>query len=391
MDPQNIQQGNMQDFVPNMGQTEGPSAVLPSEFFPKGSPISDPKTELDELINTVIRGGGSDLHISTGRHPAIRVTGQLTFLIKRQEPDNATVVKMLEILLGDKKKLDKFMEEQEVDFSYNFGENRLRGNAFFQKGNVGIVMRLIPKVKTISELNLPPIIETYARKKQGFFLVVGPVGQGKSTTMAAMINLINKERTEHIVTVENPIEYLFTPDRSMIDQREVGIDTKDFNSALKSVFREDVNVIMIGEMRSPETIATAVTAAETGHLVLSTLHTNSASQTIDRIIDSFPPAQQDQIRIQLSNSLLGVFSQRLIPRIAGGLVPAYEFLLNNNAVANLIREGRTHEIDVVIETGYEQGMIDMNRSLLELVQKGEISIENAYLNSLNPKALERLL
>ena len=222
-------------------------------------------------------------------------------------------------------------------------------------------------------------------------MVVGPVGQGKSTTLAAMINLINTERAEHIVTIEDPVEYLFEPKRSLIDQREVGIDTKDFNTALKSVFREDVNVIMIGEMRSPETIAAAVTAAETGHLVLSTLHTNNASQTIDRIIDAFPPGQQDQIRIQLSNSLLGIFSQRLIPRITGGLVPAYEFLVNNNAVANLIREKRTHEIDVVIETGYESGMIDMNRSLLELVQKGEITMENAYLNSLNPKALERLI
>jgi twitching motility protein PilT len=208
--------------------------------------------------------------------------------------------------------------------------------------------------------------------------------------MAAMVDLINTERAEHIVTIEEPVEYLFEPKRSMIDQREVGIDTVDFNVALKSVFREDVNVIMIGEMRSPETIATAVTAAETGHLVLSTLHTNNAAQTIDRIVDSFAPGQQAQIRAQLSNSLLGIFSQRLIPRISGGQVPAYELLINNNAVANLIRENRTHEIDVVIETGFENGMIDMNRSLLELVRAGEITMENAYLYSMNPKSLERL-
>jgi twitching motility protein PilT len=238
---------------------------------------------------------------------------------------------------------------------------------------------------------LPQIISELARKKQGFFLVVGPVGQGKSTTLSAMVNLINNEQTRHIVTIEDPIEYVYIANKSIIDQREVGIDTKSFQDALKSVFREDVNVILIGEMRGPETISAAVTAAETGHLVLSTLHTNNASQTIDRIIDSFPGDQQDQIRTQLASSLLGIFSQRLIPRIAGGLVPAYELLLNNNAVSNLIREKRTHEIDVVIETGSEGGMVDMNHSLLELVRAGEISVENAYLYSLNPKGLERML
>ena len=206
-----------------------------------------------------------------------------------------------------------------------------------------------------------------------------------------MISLINDEEARHIVTIEDPIEHVYVPNKSIIDQREVGIDTSDFHIALKSVFREDVNVIMIGEMRTPETISTAVTAAETGHLVLSTLHTNNASQTIDRIIDSFPAGQQDQIRVQLASSLLGIFSQRLIPRIAGGLVPAYELLLNNNAVSNLIREKRTHEIDVVIETGTEGGMVDLNRSLLELVRMGEISIETAYQYSLNPKALERMM
>ena len=206
-----------------------------------------------------------------------------------------------------------------------------------------------------------------------------------------MIDLINKTRAEHIMTIEDPIEYTFAEEKSIINQREVGIDTHDFTSALKAVLREDINVIMVGEMRNPETISTAVTAAETGHLVLSTLHTNNASQTIDRIIDSFPPNQQDQIRIQLASSLLGVFSQRLIPRISGGLIPCYELLINNNAVSNLIREKRTHEIDVVIETGFESGMIDMNRCLIDLVRRGEITMETAYARSLNPKALERLL
>ncbi|MEK7588382.1 MAG: PilT/PilU family type 4a pilus ATPase [Patescibacteria group bacterium] len=349
------------------------------------------KQELEDLILTVIREGGSDLHIGAGRSPAIRVSGELIFLVKHDPFKPEDMEGLLKIVF-DEKKFDKFMESQEMDFSYDFrGEARLRGNAFFQKGLVNLVFRLIPKVKSLGELRLPPVIAEIARKKQGFFLVVGPVGQGKSTTLSAMINIINKEQTKHIVTIEDPIEYMYSADKSIINQREVGLDTKDFHTALQSVFREDVNVILIGEMRTPETISTAVTAAETGHLVFSTLHTNNASQTIDRIIDSFPAGQQDQIRVQLASSLLGIFSQRLVPRIAGGLVPAFELLLNNNAVSNLIREKRTHEIDVVIETGMESGMIDLNHSLLELVRTGEISIENAYQYSLNPKGLERML
>lgn len=347
--------------------------------------------KIEELITVVIREGGSDLHIGVGRYPAIRVAGQLIYLMQQQPPTHEEVVGMLTAILGPQK-VEKFLKDQEVDFAYDFkGQARLRGNAFFQKGQVGVALRLVPKVRTLADLHLPQVLETFARKKQGFFLIVGPVGQGKSTTMAAMIDLINSERAEHIVTIEDPVEQLFEPKKSMIDQREVGIDTSDFESGLKSVFRQDVNVIMIGEMRNTETIRTAVTAAETGHLVFSTLHTNNASQTIDRIVDSFPPNEQDQIRSQLAGSLLGIFSQRLIPRVAGGLVPAYELLINNNAVSNLIRERRTHEIDVLIETGYEHGMIDMNRSLIELVRSGEISLENAYSSSVNPKALERLL
>lgn len=351
----------------------------------------DYKKEIEELILTVIREGGSDLHLGAGRVPAIRVTGELIFLVKRNILSKEDMIGILKEVL-DERRLNEFIEKQEMDFSYDFrGEARLRGNAFFQKGLLNIVFRLVPKVKTLEELHLPQILLNFARRKQGFFLVVGPVGQGKSATLSAMINLVNNEQARHIITIEDPIEYVYTPNKSIINQREVGIDTKDFHIALKSVLREDANVILIGEMRNPETISTAVTAAETGHLVLSTLHTNNASQTIDRIIDSFPGDQQDQIRIQLASSLLGVFSQRLIPRITGGLIPAYELMINNNAVANLIREKRTHEIDVVIETGTESGMIDLNRSLLELVRAGEISIESAYQYSLNPKGLERLI
>ena len=209
--------------------------------------------------------------------------------------------------------------------------------------------------------------------------------------MAAMIDMINESRKEHIVTIEDPIEYLFEDKQSMVDQRAVGIDTLSFESGLKSVFRQDVNVIMVGEMRNPETISTVVTAAETGHLVFSTLHTNNAAQTIDRIIDSFPASQQNQVRTQLAGSLVGIFSQRLLKSLKGGLVPAYELMINNKATANLIREGRTHEINTVIETGQEHGMIDMNKSLIELVQTGHITIDEAYRHSLNPKLLDSML
>src|SRR3989338_8147230 len=254
------------------------------------------KKELEELLLTVIREGGSDLHLGAGRAPAIRVSGELIFLLKHPVFTNEDMLGVLDEMLG-KDKIARFTEDQELDFSYDFrGEARLRGNAFFQKNLICVTLRLVPKVKTLEELNLPPILGDLARKKQGFFLVVGPVGQGKSTTLSAMINLINNEQARNIITIEDPIEHVYIPKKSIISQREVGIDTEDFHVALKSVFREDVNVIMVGEMRTPETVATAVTAAETGHLVLSTLHTNNASQTIDRIIDSFPGYQQDQIR-----------------------------------------------------------------------------------------------
>ena len=354
----------------------------------------DPKIELKNLIDAVIRENGSDLHIAAGRHPALRVSGELIFLQKRSILKNEQVLEMLFEMVGEEK-YDRFLKNQEIDFSYDFqndyqSHSRLRGNAFYQRGLVSIALRLLPKMKTLAELRLPQVLETFAKKEQGFFLVVGPVGHGKSTTAAAIINLINNERTEHILIIEDPIEFIFEPKRSIIDQREVSVDTKDFNVALKSSFRQDVDVVMIGEMRSPDTISIAVTAAETGHLILSTLHTNNASQTIDRIIDSFPAGQQEQIRVQLASSLLGIFSQRLIPRISGGLVPAYELLINNKAISNLIREGRTHEIDVLIETGSSQGMVDLNRSLVELVRAGEITMENAIKYSLNPKGLERM-
>jgi twitching motility protein PilT len=255
-----------------------------------------------------------------------------------------------------------------------------------------MVARLISRtIPTMEELQMPPITYDMVRLKQGLILVTGPTGMGKSTTLAAMIDKINESRPEHIVTIEDPIEYIYQQKKSVIDQREVRLDTQDFSTALRSVFRQDVDVILIGEMRGTDTIGTAVTAAETGHLVFSTLHTNNAAQTINRIIDSFPGTQQDQIRIQLASTLTGIFSQRLIPRISGGLIPAYELLIANTAVSNLIREKRVHEINTLIETGSESEMIDMNRSLADLVRRGEITAENAFIYSPNPKVLERLM
>jgi twitching motility protein PilT len=348
--------------------------------------------ELDVLIQQLIAERGSDMHFSVGSHPALRVGGSLIPLVRKPLLTDADVRGFAKVLMRP----DRFETAErriEVDFSYeHVNKVRFRGNAFYQKGKLSIVLRMIPNViLTLQELNLPPVLTAFTDRTQGFFLCVGPVGQGKSTTLAAMINTINQKRSDHIVTIEDPIEYIYTPQKAMIDQREVGLDTPSFESALHAAFRQDVDVILVGEMRSSETIATAVTAAETGHLVFSTLHTNDAPQTIHRIIDTFPGDQQGQIRTQLASSLIAIFSQRLIPRIQGGLVPAYELLMNNNAVSNLIRDNRIHEIYSVIETGLEQGMIDMNRSLAQLVQKGEITVENAFLYSSNPKGLERLI
>ncbi len=352
----------------------------------------DYKKELKDLMDIVISENGSDLHFSVGSHPIVRVTGSLIPLVRLPILTDQDVEGFARVLMS-KVKYEEYTKELEMDFSYGHADGvRFRGNAFYQNGSMSVALRLIPnKIRTFQDLALPPILESFAQRTQGFFLCVGPVGQGKSTTLASIVEYINENRAEHIVTIEDPIEYIYEPKKSLIDQREIGVDSNSFERALNSAFRQDVDVILVGEMRNAATISTAVTAAETGHLVLSTLHTNNAAQTIDRIIDSFPAGQQDQIRVQLSSSLAGIFSQRLIPRISGGLIPAYELLINNSAVANLIRERRTHEIQTVIETGLEQGMIDMNRSLAELVKRGEITVENAFAYSINPKGLERLM
>jgi twitching motility protein PilT len=353
---------------------------------------SDYKKEFEDLIAIVKKEDASDLHLSEDRQPIIRVAGSLIPIANHRVLTRTDIKGILDELIDTPKK-EILLQNKEVDFAYyDPNHTRFRGNAFFQLGKISIALRLIPsKIKSLEELKLPTILESFANKKQGFFLVVGPTGQGKSTTLATMIDLINRQRLEHIITIEDPIEFVFENNKSIIDQREVLQDTPDFHTALHGMFRQDVDVMMIGEMRTPRDISAAVTAAETGHLVFSTLHTNNASQTIERIIDSFATTQQTQIRIQLASSLLGILSQRLVPRISGGLIPAVELLINNSAVSNLIRENRTHEINSVIETGSDQGMIDANRYLADLVRAGEITIESAYLYSQNPKSLDRML
>ena len=346
---------------------------------------------LSALVNIVNRENASDIHLSEGRYPTIRVDGvlipiQVGNLLTKEDLEG-----FLSILLVNGQE-EKFKKEKEFDFSITIDNNRFRGNVFMQQTHISIVLRNIPgTVRTLEELSLPAILELFARKQQGFFLVVGPTGHGKSTTLTAIIELINKNRNAHILTIEDPIEYIYTQKKAIIDQREVGIDTDSFEKAMKAMFREDIDVVLIGEMRGKETMSTAVSAAETGHLVFSTLHTNSASQTIDRIIDTFAAEEQRQIRNQLASSLIGIFSQRLIKSVSGGRVPAFELLINNNAIANLIREGRIAEIDSFIETGMDQGMISINRSLAELVKKGKITIEDAYAHSPRSQSLEKML
>ncbi len=347
---------------------------------------------LAELLDLVVKQGGSDVHIFAGGSPVFRVSGRLVPVSNYPELTNEDSEAMLKSIVPPDR-WGTFLENQTIDVSYAHGkESRFRVNGYRVQGTTALAIRLVPHdIHTFAELNLPSVLEVFTQREQGFFLCVGPVGQGKSTTLAAMIERINLSRAEHIVTIEDPVEYLFTPKNSLIHQREVHIDAPDFKTALQSAFREDVDVIMVGEMRDYETISAAVTASETGHLVFSTLHTNNAAQTIDRIIDMFPAEQQGQVRVQLAGSLIGIFSQRLIPRISGGLVPAYELLINNNAISTLIRDARTHEISAVIQTSSQEGMIDMDRCLADLMHRGEVTVEHAYEHAMDAKTFERYL
>ena len=352
----------------------------------------DARQYLEELLLTTAQQGASDLHLSPGHYPTIRIDSRLIMLSNKKILDKETLDGLVFALLGEERKA-RFLSEKELDFSYELaGKNRFRVDAYQTKGGLAASLRLIPnEVKTIDELNLPQITKIFSKLSQGFVLVVGPNGHGKSTTLAAIIDLINKERAEKIVTIEDPIEYIFTPDKSIIDQREVYQDTFSFHKALRSTFRQNANVIMVGEMRDYETMGAIVTAAESGHLVLTSLHTNSASQTIERIIDSFPPSQESQIRNQLANTISGIISQRLIPRIKGGLIPAVEVMIATPAIRNLIRDNRPKQMDMVIETGQDVGMISLDRSLADLVRRKEISWERAEFYSINQTELKNLL
>ncbi len=348
--------------------------------------------KLKKLLSQVLKEKASDLHISVGHPPTLRITGRLTPLVKEKEITQKDAQGLASALMTETQ-WQKFQKEKGVDFSYDFEKKaRFRVNVFFQRGNVSVALRLIPyKIRTIEELNLPPVLHEFTRRSQGLVLITGASSQGKSTTLAALIDEINENRPVHIITIEDPIEYVFHDKQAIVDQREVYHDTLSFNKALRSTFRQDPDVIMVGEIRDLETISSVITAAETGHLVFATLHTNSASQTIHRVVDVFPPEQQNQIRYQLSGSLLGVASQRLIPSIKGGFVPACEIMFANSAVATLIRENKIHELPAVIETSAKEGMVSLNRALADLVRRKEISVKNAISHSLKPGDLRNIL
>jgi len=351
------------------------------------------KKELDalELLRLAKEKGASDLILTVAVPPMLKIDGEFVPTEhKRLTPQDT---RRLVYALMDEKQQHIFEEERELDFSFSLpGVGRFRINAFHQRGSVGAAVRVIPDLdKTFEELGLPKIIADLAMKPRGLFLVTGPTGSGKSTTLAAMIDYINQNRRCHIVTIEDPIEFVHPHKLAIVNQREVGSDTPTFARALKSVLRQAPDVIMVGEMRDLETISMAITAAETGHLVLATLHTNTAPETIDRIVDAFPANQQAQVRVQLSNNLVGVITQQLLPRIDGrGRVLAYELMVATPAVRALIREGKTHQLTSVIQTGGQQGMITMDAHLADLYKKRIISYDVALSRAVDPKEFIRL-
>lgn len=347
---------------------------------------------MKNLLLTVGQQGASDLHLVVGRYPTLRVHGRLIPLTQEPVLTAEDTAGLADVIWDDVRKKE-FETEHQVDFSYSFEDRvRFRTNIFFQKGNVSITMRLVgDRIRELEELSIPTSLYDFAKATQGLVLITGPVGQGKSTTLAAIIEYINKNQDKHIVTIEDPIEYVYTQDKCIINQREVGKDATSFTQALKAVFREDVNVVLLGELRDLDTISTAMTAAETGHLIFATLHTNDSAQTIDRIIDVFPSHQQNQIRAQLASVLLGVVAQRLLPQIGGGRAPAVEIMIKNHAIENLIREGKAYQIDSVIETSLKDGMISLDRSLASLVWQGKVDVNDALRYAKNVDYVKMLL
>lgn len=338
---------------------------------------------INSLLEMAVNNNASDLHLTAGVPPVMRIYGKLVFSKMDTLTPESTKILAGEVLNQEQKTV--LEQEGQIDLSLSLAHiGRFRVNVFKQRGSIGLAIRLIPyQIPSLDELNLPTIIQTLAGKESGFILVTGPAGSGKSTTLASMIDIINSERSCHIITLEDPIEFLHKHKKSIVNQREIETDSKSFSAALRAALRQDPDVILVGEMRDLETISTAITAAETGHLVLSTLHTNGAPQTVDRIIDVFPPHQQQQVRIQLANTLLGVVSQRLIPRAdKQGLVPAVEVMISTPAIKNLIREGKTHQIYSSIQTGSKYGMQTMENSVYELYDRGLIS-SNQDMNGMH--------
>ena len=347
---------------------------------------------IEILLEEIVRKNASDLHLQVGLPPMMRVDGVLTPFSGYSQL-NAEEVEQLVFAILDDDQRKILIKDKEFDFSFAFGDlGRFRVNAFHEKGNLAASLRLIPtQIKTINELGLPPVIQSFADYPRGLILVTGPTGSGKSTTLAALINKINSEKAQHIITIEDPIEFTHKSKRSAIVQREVHYDTYSFSAALRSSLRQDPDVVLIGEMRDLETISAAITIAETGHLVFATLHTNSAAQSIDRMIDVFPPHQQPQVRSQLANILQGICAQRLVPAIGGGRVVAAEIMVANPAIRNIIREGKTHQLDTVIQTGADQGMQTMDRTLVKMVQSGIVTYDNAREFAVDLVEFERLM
>ena len=351
---------------------------------------SQPRIEV--LLEEVIKKNASDLHIQVGLPPMIRIDGQL-LPVQGAEVLNEEGVEALAFAILDEDQKQILLKDKEFDFSFAFGDlGRFRVNAFHERGNLAAALRLIPnEIRAVEQLGLPSIINKFADYPRGLVLVTGPTGSGKSTTLASMIHKINSEKAVHIITIEDPIEYTHKSIKSVVVQREVHYDTYSFSAALRSVLREDPDVVLVGEMRDLETIASAITIAETGHLVFATLHTNSAAQSIDRMIDVFPPHQQPQIRSQLSNILMAIVSQRLIPQIGGGRIAAAEILVATPAVRNIIREGKSHQLDAVIQTGSEFGMQSMDKTLVKLIHDGTISYDEARNFAVDLDELDRMM
>lgn len=349
-----------------------------------------PRIEI--LLEEVIKKKGSDLHLQVGLPPMLRVDGSLV-AVSGADVLTDEVVESLIFAILDEDQKQILLKDKEFDFSFSFGDlGRFRVNAFHERGNLAAALRLIPnEILTVEQLGLPDIFTKFSDYPRGLVLVTGPTGSGKSTSLASLISKINNEQSKHIVTIEDPIEYTHASKKSVIVQREVHYDTYSFSAALRSALRQDPDVVLIGEMRDLETIASAITIAETGHLVFATLHTNSAAQSIDRMIDVFPPHQQPQIRSQLSNILVAICSQRLVPRIGGGRVVAAEILVGTSAVRNIIREGKTHQLDAVIQTGGEYGMQSMDKHLVKLIHEGAISYEEARNVAIDVEELDRLM